>query len=143
MLQDEIAHALPFLRAEAEALFTLTLHAYSPGDPVTVDGKKVPGWNDEGTTPGKVQSPSAQGGDPVTQYLRIGDVDRPVITSGLHIPVDAAVPTEGKVRGQAWEYVVEGVGPADDPALLGRRYMVVRVPSKSYLTARRLDVVEV
>lgn len=127
----------------AETNMTLTLHAYSPGDPVTVDGKMAPGWNDEGTTRGKVQSPGAQGGDPVTQYLRIGDVDRPVITSGLQIPVSAAVPVEGKVRGQAWEYVVDAVGPSDDPALLGRRYMVVSCPAKSYLTARRLDVVEV
>lgn len=145
MLGDSIRAALPELQAHAESMMTLTLTAYSPTGQSTTDadGYQVPEYANEGDTPGKVQAGSQAGGDGQTRYVNIGGVERPVLAGGLHIPLGASVPVASEQRGQAWEYMVTGIGPADDPALLGRRYMVVGVPAKSYATARRLDVVEV
>lgn len=143
-LGDHVRGRLPYLQSEAESMMTLTLRAYSPNgwteDP---DGYQVPAYADEGTTPGKVQG-GTQGRDTQMRYVTIGSVERPVLTGGLHIPLTAPVPTAGTQRGKAaWEYEVEAVGPNDDPALLGRRFLVVEVPAKSYATARRLDVAEI
>jgi hypothetical protein len=52
------------------------------------------------------------------------------------------VPTAGD-QGIDWEYLCTAVGAHDDPTLLGRRFLVVNAPAKSFATARRLDVVEV
>jgi hypothetical protein len=128
-------------RRAAESLMTLTLAAYSPNGTTVVNGQKVPAFASEGSTPGKVAGQSQQASDPYTRTVTVGDVEVPVIQGGLHIPLSAPVPVEQP--GRQWEYVVTAVGPADDPALLGRRYLVVSVPAKSYATARRLDVVEV
>lgn len=116
---------------------TLTLATYSPGSPTVVDGLEVPGFNPEGTTPGKVQGSSQAQSQPYTRTEVVGGVERPIIEGGLHIPLSAPTPS------RKWEYQVTAVGPADDPALLGRRYWVASVPAKSHATARRLDVVEV
>lgn len=143
-LHDDIARELPGLRRQAESLMTLTLNAYSP-DPdgtTTVDGYEVLAFNDEDPTPGKVQGGSQAGKDTAIRYIDIGGVERPVLVGGLHIPISAAVPVAGEQRGIGWEYQVATAGPMDDPALLGRRYLVVGVPAKSHATARRLDVVE-
>lgn len=150
MLGQEVAAALPEMQALAESLMTLTLTAYSPTDEPTTDadGYQVQGYADEGTTPGKVQSGSQAGSDSATRYVNIGGVDRPVLEGGLHIPLDRFLfdglliqPSEQ--RGRGWEFEVESIGPADDPALLGTRYLVVGAPVKSFATARRLDVVVV
>lgn len=125
---------------------TLTLTAYSPDPDATdpdADGYEVLGYSDEGPTFGRVQSAGQSGSDTPTRLISIGGVERPVLSGGLHIPVSATIPTAGEQRGVGWEYVVTAIGPADDPALLGRRYLVVGVPAKSHATARRLDVVEV
>lgn len=133
------------MQARAQSLMTLTLAVYSPAGLVPgPGGYDVPGFNPEGQTFGKVQAESQAGGDTATRYVKIGGTDRPVLAGGLHIPITAKVPTPGEERGQvggAWEYLVTAVGPFDDLALLGRRYLVVSVPAKSYATARRLDVV--
>lgn len=127
---------------------TLTLTAYSPTGATTTDedGYEVPEYADEGSTVGKVQSDG--GKDSETRYVNVGGVDRPVLSGGLHIPLAAFISgglliRASEQRGKAWEFEVASCGPADDPALLGRRYMVVGVPAKSFATARRLDVVEV
>lgn len=147
-LAGDVGAALPELRAEAERTMTLTLVAYSPSGVSSTDddGYEVPGYVDEGVTPGKVQSGS--GKDSETRYVNVGGVERPVIDGGLHIPLDRFVfdgllIEASEQRGQAWELEVFSIGPADDPALLGRRYMVVSAPAKSFATARRLDVVEI
>lgn len=144
-LNDDITRALPELRRQAESMMTLTLAAYSPNGLMPgPGGYDVPSFNPEGQTFGKIQAGSQAGGDTSTRYVKIGGTDRPVLTGGLHIPITAKVPNPGEERGQVgggWEYVVTAVGPCDDPALLGRRYLVVGVPAKSYATARRLDVV--
>jgi hypothetical protein len=143
-LYDDLRRDLPDMRRQAESLLTLTLTAYSPAGLVPdADGYKVPSYTPEGATFGKVQG--ARGKDTTTRYVRLGDVDRPVLEGGLHIPLGAKVPVAGEQRGQAggaWEYEVTAVGPLDDPALLGRRYMVVNAPAKSFASTRRLDVIE-
>lgn len=130
------------LQADAESMLTLTLAAYSPnGLAKGADGRDVLVFIPEGSTFGKAQGGGQAGRDTPTRYVRIGGVDRPVLSAGLHIPISAPVPVASEQRGQAWEYEVAGVGAQDDPALLGVRYMVVGVPMKSKATARRLDVV--
>ena len=123
---------------------SLTLTAYSPaGTTTNADGDQVPAYATEGTTLGKVQSGSQAGTDTPTRYILIGGIERPVLSGGLHIPISADVPVASEQRGQAWEYQVTAIGTNDDPALLGKRFLVVGVPVKSKATARRLDVVEV
>lgn len=122
---------------------TLTLTAYSPNGTTTDgDGYDVSAFTNEGSTRGKVQGGTLAGADTNTRFVRIGEVDKPILEGGLHIPIAADVPEPGR-KGSGWEYLVTAVGPLDDPALLGRRYLVVDVPAKSFATARRLDVVEV
>lgn len=128
----------------AESLMTLTLTAYSPnGTTPDADGYEIPAYANEGSTPGKVQAGTQAGSDTATRYVTVGDVQRPVLAGGLHIPLSAPLPVASEQRGIGWEYLVTAVGPNDDPALLNRRFLVVGVPVKSHATARRLDVVEV
>lgn len=143
-LNDAIAAELPFLRQQAESLMTLTLSAFSPdGTTEDADGFEIPAYASQGTTPGKVQGGTQAGKDTPTRYVSIGGVDRPVLEAGLHIPIGAPLPVASEQRGIGWEYEVTDVGALDDPALLGRRFLVVEVPMKSRATARRLSVVEV
>lgn len=118
---------------------TLTLSATSPETTETTDadGMTTVDRTAEASTVGKVAGSSAQTADPVARTVTVGGVERPVMQGGLHIPLSAQVPAFG------WIYVVTAVGTYDDPALLGRKFLVVSVPAKSYATARRLDVVEV
>lgn len=127
------------LDAEGEMLDTFTAHAPG-GTTKDADGYDVPGFTDEGSTPGKLQGDT--NADTVTEMVDIGGERRPVMRGGLHVPISAPLPTAGD-SGIGWEYECAAVGPGSDPSLLGRRYLVVNVPSKSYATARRLDVVEV
>lgn len=144
MIYDDIRARLPELQSQAESLMTITLTPQVPTGATEIDPKgfEVPVFAAQPTHVGKVQGGSQAGGDTTTRYLSIGGVERPVLSAGLHIPIGAPVPVASEQRGQAWEYVVTAVGPADDPALLGRRYLVVGVPAKSFATARRLDVIE-
>ena len=128
-------------RSAAEALMTITLAAYSPGTTTNGDGYEVPAYASEGSTPGKVQGGSAATADAATRTVEVGGVVRPVLEAGLHIPISADLPTAGQY-GVGWEYEVTAVGAYDDPTLLGRRFLVVSAPAKSFATARRLDVVE-
>lgn len=130
-------------RALAESLMTLTFQAYEPQGWGNVNGVDQLLFNEKAQTPGKVQRPGNRGKDPMTHTVTIDNVERPVLDAGLHIPLSAELPKVGLERGQGWEYECIAVGDMDDPALLGRRYMVVNVPAKSYATARRLDVIEV
>lgn len=129
------------MRGRAESLMTLTLRAYSPGFAV-VDGLEERVFQNEGTTLGRVQAASVAGVDARERSVSVGGVDRPVLAAGLHLPVSATVPVAGD-RGVGWEYVVESVADPADSFLLGKRFLVVSVPVKSFATARRLDVVEV
>jgi len=124
-------------RVAAEAEMTDTFAAYSPNGTTTdANGYEVPAFASQGSTPGKVQARTRQG-DTNVRMIRVGDVDRPVLEGGLHIPLSATVPSVG------WEYVCTAIGSLSDPALPNRRYRVVDVPAKTYVTARRLDVVQV
>lgn len=139
-----VASAVARGRVAAQAQMTLTLAAYSPdGTTEDADGFEIPAYASEGSTPGKVQGGSQAGKDTPTRYVSIGGVDRPVLEAGLHIPIGAPLPVASEQRGIGWEYEVTAVGTFDDSALLGRRFLVVEVPMKSFATARRLSVVEV
>ena len=123
------------MQARAQTLMIDTFAAYA----LTfeeVDGFREEVWTPQGTTSGKVAGRSRQS-DTDTRTVTIGGVEREVVDGGLHIPL-------GPMRPQIdWEFVCTDVGPASDSSLLGRRWRVVDVPAKSYMTARRLDVVEV
>lgn len=143
-INDHIARELPFLRQQAESMMTLALTPQIPGEPtVDADGYEVTPYAAQTPHPGKVQGGSQAGKDGPTRYVKVGGIERPVLTAGLHIPVGAPVPRPSEQRGIGWEYVVTTIGPIDDPSLLGRRYLVVGTPAKSFATARRLDVVEI
>lgn len=141
-----VADAVQRGRVFAVAQMVDTFTAYKPtaGKSGNFD---VTTYVDQGTTLGKVGGSS--GGDPVTRTLTIGDSRVPIIEGGLQIPLDAFVVNgaiqivSSEQRGTAWEFECTAVGPATDPALLGRRFMVVNLPVKSNATARRMDVVEV
>lgn len=130
-------------RRMAETQMTLTLEAFAPGDTPTVvnEQETFPGTS-QGKTPGKIHGQSQQASQPYTRTVTIGGADVPIVEAGLHIPITAPIPTAGEY-GKGWEYVVTRVGPDDDPALLGRRYLVTNSPAMSHVTARRLDVAEV
>ena len=118
---------------------TLTLTPYKP---TGFDSNDDPIFVAQTQHAGKVQAGSRAGGGGATRFVRVGGVELPVMSAGLHIPIGAPVPRADEQAGIGWEYVVSAVGDAD-PVLLGRRYRVVGVPAKSFATARRLDVVEV
>ncbi|MCW2785243.1 MAG: hypothetical protein JWP74_1760 [Marmoricola sp.] len=142
-LIDDVSAALPDMQRQAESLMTLTLTPYAPtGDFTTdADGFEVPELLPQTPHAGKVQGGSQSGKDTQTRYIRVGDVERPVLEGGLHIPLSAPVPQPGQQINLGWQYVVTGVNGLADVALLGRRFLVVEVPAKSFATARRLNVI--
>lgn len=146
MLYDDIRGALPTLQEHALSGMGDTFAAYSPsGTSTAASGLQTRVYAAEGTTLGKIQSRSGgagSAGDATGRTVLIGGVERVVMEAGLHIPLDAPLPTGGKY-GVGWEYECLAVGPGSDPNLVGRRYLVVEVPAKTYATARRLDVVEI
>lgn len=141
-IQAGINAELPFLRAEAEAQMTLTLTPEIPNGKTTVNDQETFAFVAQRAVKGKVSGQSAQSSQPFTRTVVIAGVEVPVVEEGLHIPISAPIPKAGP-RGTGWEYVVTKVSPTDDPALLGRRYLVTNSPAMSHATARRLDVAEV
>lgn len=136
------------MQRRTETMHTLTLRWYAPTGARTTgaDGMEHRTGTDAGTTAGKVQANSMlPGNDMATKTVKVGSTELPVLMGKVHIGVDALLDSAGQLRLTAgWECVVEALGPADDPALLGDRYRVVGVPpKKSHMTARRLDVVDV
>lgn len=136
-------------RRMAESLMTLTLTAYSPSDPLMLDGIRIPGFKVEGTCPGKVQGGTQAGKDTPSRTTTIGGVQRPILEGGLHIPISAFLAPDGRMlmvagsENVGWELEVSAVGGGADPSLLGRRYLLHEIPpAKSFATARRLNVVE-
>jgi hypothetical protein len=120
----------------------LDLVPFVPDGTTTVDGLEVQAYAQHDDTVGKVQGGSASTQDTATEFIQIGGVKRPIMRGGLHIPVGAPVPVAGD-RGVGWEYHCIAVATPGDQSLVGRWYLVVNVPAKTYATARRLDVVEV
>lgn len=132
---------LPAMQRRAESLMTLTLTAYAP-TVATAGGLEKTTLATQGPTPGKVQGTSGTGRDTITRTVVVANVARPVIEGGIQIPIAAPVPVGSEDPKKAWVYEVTDVPDPADPALLGRRYMVINVPAKNFATARRLDVVE-
>lgn len=130
-------------RADAESMFRNTFAAFAPGPLAGDPGKKKPGWIPKGTTLGKTQAGGRQSTDAATRQVNIGGVEYDVLESGLHIPLAAYV-VDGVLELRiGWEFQCTAIGEGVDLAQLGRRWHVVEVPTKSYPTARRLDVAEV
>lgn len=130
------------MRARGDTLMTLTLRAYAPNGTTTVNEQETFAFTPKSSTKGELRGGSITTRDTVTRTITIGSVEVPVVEGGLRIPISAQVP-KGGARGVGWEYVVTGVGSTDDPALIGRRYLVVNSPAESRATRRRLDVAEV
>lgn len=135
MLADGIASALPELQREAESRMLDTFAAESY-ETTQIDGIDEQTWVPQYETLGRVSGSSASARDTYTRYVQVGGVERPEIQGGLHIPLSADLPAIG------WRFTCTAVGPNSDPALLGRVWQVTNVPTKSFATARRLDVVE-
>ena len=122
---------------------SLTLRPYVPnGGRTVVNEQEVDDYDVKASVVGKIKGTSARNSDPEAQTVTIGGVEVPVVVGGLHIQISAAIPKAG-AHGVGWEYVVTALGPTDDPALKGRRYLVTNSPAMSHATARRLDVAEV
>lgn len=127
-------------RRAAEREMADTFTAYVPGDLTKdADGMETQSYETAGSTLGKLQGRSRDS-DSNTRTINIGGVDRDLIEGGLHLPVDAPAPAVGDI-GTGWEYVLTSPGPATPADLLNSRWLVVDAPAKSYMTARRLDVV--
>lgn len=129
-------------RRAAESLMLDTFTAYAPTTSPTLDadGMETPGYAVVSTTLGKITGGSRQSSDTASREIRVGGVSREVVEGGLHLPVDADSPTAGDL-GAGWEYELTTLGPTTPAELLGSRWLVVDAPAKSYMTARRLDVV--
>lgn len=127
------------MQTRAESLFLDEFDAFEPGAQAVAatDGMEKPGYTARGSTPGKFQS-HAREGDTQTRYVKVGETERPVLEGALHIPIRATLPTAG-LFGVGWEYECTA---SVDAANVGRRFLVVEVPSKTFATARRLSVVE-
>jgi hypothetical protein len=124
----------------AESLMLDTFTAYAPtGKTKNADGMEVAGYAVRGTTPGKVQSRSREG-DTSARRVSVGGADRPVVEGGIHVPVDGLAPVGGNL-GVGWELVLTTPGPMTPAELTDSRWLVIDSPAKSYMTARRLDVV--
>ena len=117
--------------AEGEMVDTFTAYASTLA---TTGGLEVDDWQAQYETPGKVTGQNAP--DTYTRTVRVGGVDRPVLEGGLRLPLTADLPSIG------WEYECTAVGVDSDPQLLGRRWRVMSVPTKTMAVERRLDVVE-
>lgn len=115
-----------------------TFDVFSPGGVTTdADGMETTGLTPEGSTIGLTGGGSVASRDQVTRTVFVGGVERPVVDGGLKIPISAPIPSRG------WVYVCTAAGPGSDPQNVGRKWRVESVPSKTFATARRLDVVEV
>lgn len=133
-------------RAAAEALMSAKVRAFRPSGLTTVNGLEVQQYEPMGDSFAKVQSRRLK--DSIAQTVKIGGVDRQILIGGLQLPIGAYISgnvlqiTAGDL-GIGWEFECIGVGAADDPSLLGRRWLVISVPADSFRTARHLDVAEV
>lgn len=128
------------LREVAESTYEDTFTAYVPGEPAKdPDGMETPTYIAAGTTVGKIQGPSRDS-DVNARTISIGGIERDLLVGGLHIPAGAPAPTAGDI-GTGWEYELTTAGRMTPADLQGSRWLVVDSPAKSYMTARRLDVV--
>lgn len=138
MLGDDIARALPELRAHAESMMrdtcTVERHTgngrvwdeltgtYSDPEPVTIYSGRC-----------RVRARDAQ-----DQSLTVGEAAWSVTDVVVSLPLSAPAPPVDAV------VTITTIGPLSDPSLLGSRFSVAGSLSKSSLpTARRLHCKEV
>lgn len=100
-------------------------------------GETVPIYDELFTDYCKIADPS-RNGDPRGRPVEVGEgIEYVLMKERLHLPVGDDDIHEGD------EWVMILISENDDPLLLGKRYRITGVPSKSRATARRLDIEEV
>lgn len=127
VIYDDVARALPEMRAHAESLMRDTVRVMREGEPVTDDDGFVTTSSTlvyEGAA--KWQRPSGW------QRSQVGESDTAAGGIELHLPFDASA-------GVRVGDVVECTASLDS-ALVGRRFGVVDEFAKTLATSRRLRV---
>jgi hypothetical protein len=131
-LGDDIAAALPELRAQAESLMVDTVKVEretgTTPDPVTLE--EVPIWETVYEGKGRWQRP-----DTVAAEKVAGEVEFGLNRTTIQLPMSAV----GIVRGYRATCTVS----AYDPDLPGTKATVLAVPNKTHATMRRLLCEEV
>lgn len=95
MLADDIAAALPELRAHAQSRMTSTAMVYREGEPVTVDGLQVTGWDVlHAALPCWMDNAGVSSG---TRTLTVGQTEVQVATRVWKIPHDTTGLRDGDV----------------------------------------------
>lgn len=124
-------------RSDANDLLEDTFHLLALTETTDADGMTVHDWAPTGDPiPGKFPSRRSGGDAQNARMVDVGDVERPVIEGGLHLPFSAA-PEPGQ------RYRCTAVGPRTHPSALGRTVQVIEAPVASGMTAWRLNVVSV
>lgn len=135
MLGDDLALALPEMRAQAESMMQDTIRVEKKTGEKTTDPETlaiVDVWALVYEGPGRVQRPATQPGEPV-----VGEVEFGTTATIIQLPLSAT----GFAREQ--RVTVAAVGSLSDPALVGMRATVLSVPTKTHPTMRRLYCEEV
>ena len=130
MLGDDLAAALPELRAQAESMMLDTVTITRPGGTVTAEDGTV-------TTPAPVVYQGRARWKPPTTSATQSEVGAAIIvtTPGeVHIPVGAYVPEPGDI--------IECAASVFDPSLVGRRTVVRSRFGGSLVTAYRIPIQE-
>lgn len=132
MLGDDIAQALPELRAHAESMMTDTCEIREPDSWAgEIRQQGATAW----TYQGKSQIPCRVKKSGEVQPRAAGVGGESVITVTLTVSVPITVcPVEGQV--------ITMLGSIYDPSLVGRRFDVVAAGVGSQITARRLSCIE-
>lgn len=136
MIHDDIAAALPELRAHAESLMvdscTITRRRLDEAgepvremDPVTLEYTDV--WDEVASTSARVQRTESQEQEPV-----VGDIEHGVERLTVQTPLTVS----GVKRGD--RVTVTAVGPLSDPDLLGMVATVKANLTKTHATMLRL-----
>lgn len=134
------ADDIDVLRGDAGTTHTTTCRVEDPTgnsaqDPVT--GLEEPTYETAFTSLCAVRGPSATTHEPVAQTVEIGGIRRTVIKAGIELPV-----TDDELKPKQ-RIVITTLGPRDDPALLGKKFIIVGFTGTSNEVVRPVDVVEV
>lgn len=131
MLGDDIAAALPELRAHAESMMTDTCEIHEPdlwAGEIRQQGARAWTYQGRNQIPCRVKASEMQprsagvGGEPVMS-----------LTLSISLPMEVC-PVEAQV--------ITVLGSIYDPSLVGRRFDVVAAGVGSQITARRLSCIE-
>lgn len=141
MLADDVAWALPHLKAETEGrMLTTVAIQYDTGrtapDPSTFTESPI--YATAFSTPARIKTQ--------TQAIvdrEVGGRTASETTRELHIPVGSVDPWADARSSRGVYALVTAIDPTDDPTLLGARLTLSGPAPGSQTTARRLKVTEV